>query len=127
MNVYSIAAVAALALHLFWILWILLGWLVTRHRPLLRWVHIGSLVYAILLEIFLWPCPLTLVEQWAETRAGLSSYREAFLVHYLQGLIYPNVSQAVVTGVSVAVCLFILGVHGWRWRQEWTGEKRAGK
>jgi hypothetical protein len=56
-NVYWTLAVATLALHLAWILWVLLGWLVTRNRPLLRWLHLGSLFYALGIEVFLWPCP----------------------------------------------------------------------
>ncbi|MFQ5737729.1 MAG: hypothetical protein ACE5JX_01855 [Acidobacteriota bacterium] len=53
MNVYRVLAVAALTLHLAWILWVILGWLVTHNRPWLRWFHILSLVYGILIEVFL--------------------------------------------------------------------------
>ncbi len=51
---------AVLFLHLFWSAWVLLGWLVTRCRPLLRTLHIASLIYAIVIELV--PrllCPLT--------------------------------------------------------------------
>jgi hypothetical protein len=36
------------------------GWIVTRNRPVLRWLHILSLLYSILIENVPWPCPLTL-------------------------------------------------------------------
>jgi hypothetical protein len=37
---------AVLFLHLLWCVWMLLGWTVTRRRPLLQTLHIASLVYA---------------------------------------------------------------------------------
>ncbi len=122
MNAYHLLAVTALALHLVWITWIILGWLVTRNRPLLRWFHILSLVYSILIEIFLWPCPLTIAEQWLQVRAGMQPYQESFLIHYLEVLVYPNISQTLLTWCAVGVCLFILGLYGLRFRRrlaEW--------
>lgn len=111
MNVYHLLAIAALALHLAWIVWILLGWLLTRRRPLLRWVHIGSVVYGMLIEIFLWPCPLTLAEQWLMRRAGREPYTGDFLLHYLEAVVYPDVPPLLLAGVAVAVCAGILGIY----------------
>lgn len=114
MNVFVMLAVAVLALHLAWLVWVMLGWLLTRHRPRLRWLHIASLVYGILIELFLFPCPLTYAEQWLEQRAGRQAYRESFLVHYIEGLIYPDVSPQVLTWSAVAFCFFILGLYALR-------------
>ena len=59
---------AVLFLHLLWCVWVLLGWTVTRRRPVLRTVHIASLLYAIVVESVPWiPCPLTVAETWLET------------------------------------------------------------
>lgn len=114
MNVYHALAVAALALHLAWIGWVILGWLVTRNRPWLRWSHLLSVAYSIFIEIFLWPCPLTFAEQWFHARAGVQSYQESFMIHYLEAVIYPNVSQMLLTWCAVAVCLAILGLYALR-------------
>jgi len=116
-SIYSVLALTALLVHLGWILWVLLGWLGTRGRHWLRWVHILSLLYSILIETLLWPCPLTLVENWAQRRAGAAGYEEPFLVHYLQSVIYPDVSPELITWVAAAVCLSILGVHALRFRR----------
>jgi hypothetical protein len=114
--------VVAFTLHAARILWVLLGWLATRGRPVLRWLHIGSVVYGILIEVLLWPCPLTLLENWSMTRAGEKPYEESFLIHYLESVIYPEVSQPLLTVVAVLVCVAILGVHGLRYARGRDGE-----
>ena len=117
MNVYRALAVAALALHFLWILWVAFGWLLTPRRPLLRWLHIGSVVYGILIELLRWPCPLTLAEVWFQRRAGGPAYRQPFLIHYLEALVYPELSETVVTWGAVAVCLVILVIYVRRFRR----------
>lgn len=117
MSFYRTLAVAALLLHLLWLAWVALGWLLTRRRPLLRSIHIGSLVYGILIEVFRWPCPLTLVEVAFVRRAGRVAYREPFLVHYLESIVYPDLSEAVVTAGAVMVCVAVLLVYVRRYRR----------
>jgi Protein of Unknown function (DUF2784) len=114
---YEILAGVVLALHLLWILWVILGSLLTRHRALLRWFHIISLVYGIGIEVGPWPCPLTLVEQWLQGKAGITPYSESFLVHYLEAVVYPDVPQGLLVWCASAVCVFNLGIYGRRfWR-----------
>jgi hypothetical protein len=109
--VYEVLAAAVLAAHLAWILWIILGALLTRRRRVLAWAHILSLGYGITIEIGPWPCPLTLLEQHLQSRAGMMPYRQSFLVHYLEALVYPDVPAALLTGCAVAVCLVNLCVY----------------
>ena len=120
MSVYHLLAVAVLTVHLGWIVWVIFGWLLTRNRPVLRWFHILSLIYSILIENLPWPCPLTVAETRFEELAGIQPYREPFLVHYLQELIYPNVSQALLAWCASAVCVAILGIYGLRFRRRRT-------
>ena len=115
MNPNHALALAAFLLHLLWLAWVALGWLATRRRPLLRWLHIASLIYGILIEIFRWPCPLTLLEVEFARRAGRTAYREPFLVHYLEKIIYPDLPEAMVTAGAVAVCAGILLIYAWRY------------
>jgi hypothetical protein len=84
-------AVAVLTLHLGWIVWVIFGWIITRNRPVLRWLHILSLFYSILIENLSSPCPLTAAETRFEDLAGIQPYNEPFLVHYLGVLVYPKV------------------------------------
>jgi len=51
MTIYILLAALVLALHLLFIAWVVFGALLTRRRPLLRWLHLGSLVWGVLVEI----------------------------------------------------------------------------
>lgn len=85
------------------ILWVIFGALLTRSRPLLRWLHIASLLWGILTEVLPWRCPLTLLENWLEGRAGIEPYQGGFLLHYLDKLVYPDISANVLTIAGVIV------------------------
>ncbi|HTT65709.1 MAG TPA: DUF2784 domain-containing protein [Bryobacteraceae bacterium] len=111
MNPYAALATITLAAHLIWIAWVIFGWLVARRRPVLRWLHFASLIYGIFIEIAPWPCPVTLLEQWLESKAGITPYREPFLAHYLDALVYPDVPEWLLISVAVAVCGFNLYLH----------------
>ena len=74
-KLYSGMAVAVLVLHALFLLWVVFGALIARSRPVLRWLHILSLVWGILTELTPWPCPLTILENWLEARAGVERTR----------------------------------------------------
>jgi Protein of Unknown function (DUF2784) len=78
---YSALAIFVLLLHVLFILWVVFGALLTRSHPVLRWPHIASLVWGILTELIPWPCPLTVLENWLEAKAGLQPYQGGFLLN----------------------------------------------
>lgn len=114
----SVLAEGVLLLHLVWCVWVVAGWMITRGRPVLRTLHIGSLVYAIAIELIPWPpCPLTVAETWLENRAGIEPARGPFLVHVLDAMVYPDLPETVVVGGAVLVCVVILAVYVQRYRR----------
>ena len=113
-GVYSHLAIVVLILHALFILWVVLGALLTWHRPILRRLHIASLVWGIFTELAPWPCPLTLLEHWLEAKAGIEPYQGGFLLHYLDRLVYPDVSATVLTIAAVTVCVLNLAFDGYR-------------
>ena len=113
---YSALATAVLFLHALFILWVVFGALLTRSRPVLRWLHIGSLLWGILTEVLPWPCPLTLLENWLEGRAGVEPYQGGFILYYLDKLVYPDISAKVLTIAGVVVCVANLAFYA---RQVW--------
>jgi Protein of Unknown function (DUF2784) len=120
-NVYSGLAVCVLFLHMLFILWVVFGALLTLSRPVLRWLHIVSLVWGILTELLPWPCPLTVLENWLEAKAGVQPYQDGFLLHYLDKVVYPDISASALTVAGVLVCVLNLAVYG---RRMWIGRRR---
>jgi hypothetical protein len=120
-GIYSALAVCVLFLHALFIVWVVFGAFVTRSRPVLRWLHIASLVWGILTELLPWPCPLTLLENWLEAKAGVEPYRGGFLLHCLDKLVYPDISATVLTVAGLIICALNLALYG---RQIWIARLR---
>jgi hypothetical protein len=120
-GIYSALAVCVLFLHALFIVWVVFGAFVTRSRPVLRWLHIASLVWGILTELLPWPCPLTLLENWLGAKAGVEPYRGGFLLHYLDKLVYPDISATVLTVAGLIICALNLALYG---RQIWIARLR---
>lgn len=114
MKLYSAMATCLLAAHLLFVLWVVFGAFVARHRPVLRWIHIASLMWGILAELFIFPCPLTALENWLELRSGIEPYQGGFLLHYLDKMVYPNICVVTLTVVAVIACALNLSFYAWQ-------------
>ena len=110
-NLYSALATVVLFLHALFIVWVAFGAVFTRSHPILRWLHIVSLIWGILTELTPWPCPLTLLENWLEQKAGVEAYQGGFLLHYMDKLVYPDISATTLTVAGVIVCAFNLALY----------------
>jgi hypothetical protein len=120
-NLYSALASVVLILPALFIVWVVFGAFFTRGRPMLRWLHIVSLVWGVLTEVLPWPCPLTLLENWLGSRAGVQPYEGGFLLHYLDKLVYPNIPAGILTAAGVVVCALNLALYA---RQGWLTIRR---
>jgi len=109
---YRLLIAAVLVAHVLFIGWVVLGALITQSRPWLRWLHIASLIWAVITELFV-PCPLTLLENWLEQRAGIEPYHGSFLLHYLDKLVYPDLPPSWLFAAAVIVCIANLGYYTW--------------
>ena len=118
---YSALATFVLFLHALFILWVVFGALLTRSRKILRWLHIASLVWGILTELLPWPCPLTLLENSLEGKAGVEPYQGGFVLHYLDKLVYPDISATILTVTAVIICALNLAFYG---QQIWIARHR---
>jgi Protein of Unknown function (DUF2784) len=112
---YSAAAVVVLGLHLAFIAWVIFGAFFARTRLLVAVLHMLSLVWALLVEMFPWTCPLTVAENWLEQQAGVAPYRGGFLLHYLDLLVYPNVPSVVLTIAAALVVAANVVIYWKRW------------
>ena len=117
MNGDSFLAAGVLIVHLLFIWWVILGAFFTRGRRILTGLHIASLAYAVVIEASPWPCPLTAVEDYFRQRASAPAYHDPFLVHYLEILVYPSVSELLLFWCAVAIAAVNLAVYAMRLRK----------
>ncbi len=100
-----------LLLHASFIAFVMLGGLLVLRWRRLAWLHLPCVAWGILIELTGWICPLTPLENRLRGAAGLNSYGDSFIGHYLVPLIYPPgltpriqyLLAAVVLLVNVAV------------------------
>ncbi|MBI5025356.1 MAG: DUF2784 domain-containing protein [Nitrospirae bacterium] len=104
---YRIAADIVVAIHFLWILFLIFGALLGRRYIGVKILHIGGLIFAIVMQVFGWYCPLTHIEIWLRQRHDPSlSYTGSFIINYAEKLIYIEISQEIIFVLTI---LLILG------------------
>lgn len=81
---------AVLLLHLTFIVFVLLGGLLSLRWPRLALVHLPAAVWGVLVEAAGWTCPLTPLEVALRQRAGQAGFTGGFVEHYLTAVVYPE-------------------------------------
>ena len=113
---YKITADFIVLVHLGWILFLILGALLGRRFRWVMWLHLGGLVFSIILQIQSWHCPLTQLEAWLRKRHDPSlDYTGSFVAHYAENLIYLEVPPAAVFIGTIGVIMFSTVIY-WRFQ-----------
>jgi len=120
---YQLFADAVLALHFTLVAFVVSGLVLILVGNLRgwRWVngwwfriaHLAAIGVVVAQAWLGATCPLTTLEMWLRAQAGLGTYRESFIEHWLQRLIYYEAPLWVFTGVYT---LFGLLVAATWWR-----------
>lgn len=86
---YLLLADAVLLLHLAFIVFVVFGVLLVWRFPRLAWLHLPAVIWAGLIELIGFTCPLTPLENQLLRLGGEAGYSGGFIEHYLLPLIYP--------------------------------------
>jgi hypothetical protein len=112
---YGLLADLVFALHLGFVLFVVLGGVAVLRWRRLAWLHLPAVVWVVLLEAFGWICPLTPLEVWLLRHAGESGYAGGFLARYLYPLLYPEgltqELQWLLAGLVLALNGFVYAVY----------------
>lgn len=103
-------ALAALVMvfHFSFVLFAVLGGILTLRWGRWAWVHVPAFLWAALIEFAGWVCPLTYLEIWLLEQSGESGYQEGFVEHYLLPLLYP---ETLTRDLQVILGLFVLSIN----------------
>ena len=120
---YQLLADMVLALHVAVVAFVVAGLVLVVAGNLRHWrwvnalwfrlAHVGAIVFAVAQAWLGMVCPLTTLEMWLRTRAGVNIYGGGFIEHWLQRLLYYD---APAWAFTLAYSLFgLLVVATWVW------------
>jgi len=100
------AADAVVVVHLFWILFLILGALPGSRWAWAKWTHLAALAFSIALQVFGWICPLTHLEVWLRKLGGAQPYEGTFIRHYVERIVYAEIpGNTLLIGTLIVVAL----------------------
>ncbi len=105
---------AVVVIHLLWIIFLFIGAYWGRRYLAVGIVHVSGLLFALLIQIAGWYCPLTILEDGLRERgfrqgAPSGAYAGSFIAHYAREIVYLDVSK----GFVFAATLLLIGVNAW--------------
>lgn len=111
--IYRALADLILALHLVFVLLVVLGGLLVLEWPRFAWLHIPAAIWGVLIEFTGWICPLTPLENSLRARGGEAGYSGGFIEHYIQPLLYPaGLTRSTQVVLGSVVLLLNLTTYG---------------
>lgn len=112
--IYRILADAVFVLHLGFILFVVLGGMLTWRWRWILWGHIPAALWGAIIEFAGWQCPLTPLENHLRRLGGEAGFENGFVEEYLVPLIYPGeLSYGVQIALGAAVLILNVLVY-WR-------------
>ena len=104
---YKIFADFVVLVHFLWILFLIFGALLGVRNKAIKYIHLSGLLFAILIQVFGWYCPLTHLEFWLRSRHNPSiAYAGSFIIHYMERLVYLEISQTGILLATIGLVIF---------------------
>jgi uncharacterized protein DUF2784 len=107
-TMYKAAADALALIHFSYILFVIFGGLLVLRYRWIAFLHLPAIVWAVLVEVEEWPCPLTKWENLALQRAGEPPLGGGFIAHHLFHLIYP---QGLTRRIEIDLAIVVIAVN----------------
>ncbi len=110
--IYRVLADIVVLIHFLWIVFLIFGGLLGVRYRAMKIFHVAGLIFALVVQLSGWYCPLTDLEVWLKARyaPGLA-YRGSFIMHYVEELVYIEVSHQVIVALTVFLCAFNVWVY----------------
>jgi hypothetical protein len=99
--------------HFAFVLFVVLGGILSLWWRRIIWVHIPLALWGALVEFTGWICPLTPLEHWLRLQGDGTAYRGEFIEHYILPILYPSgltrEIQLILGAFVVVINLLIYG------------------
>ncbi|MFH1242043.1 MAG: DUF2784 domain-containing protein [Pseudomonadota bacterium] len=99
--------------HFLWVLFIVFGIILVWRWPKIAFVHLGGLIFSLIINIFGWYCPLTYLENYLHALSvrGLG-YKVSFVQHHLVPIVYPDLPERTIRIGEILFVFVLLIVYG---------------
>jgi hypothetical protein len=118
---YQLLADLIVLVHVAFVVFAVLGGLLVLRWHRFVWIHLPAVIWAAIVELFGWLCPLTPVENWLRRRGGQAGYHSDFIAHYILPMLYPEeLTREVQITLGVFVLVINLLIYAWAFRTQKT-------
>ena len=111
---YRVLTDVVVVVHILFVLFALAGGVLLLWSKRFAWAHLPAVIWAMLVEMNGWVCPLTPLENFFREKSGELGYKFGFIEHYFIPFLYP---EALTRRVQIVLGVFVLGVnvgiYGW--------------
>ena len=109
--IYGLLADLTVLFHFLWIVFLIFGLGFALIKPKIAFVHMAGLLFALIMNLMGWYCPLTYLENYLISLHDLgSTYSGSFVATYLGHIIYPDLPERTIrAGEIIFVCLYVIG------------------
>jgi len=108
--IYKIVADSVVFLHLLWILFLVFGAFLGRKNKTVKIFHLSGLLFALLIQILGWYCPLTHLEIWLRSKPMPDLVcTGSLIIHYIAKIVYIELSRFII----LLLTLFLIGLNAW--------------
>jgi hypothetical protein len=116
--IYGMLADVVVLAHTAFVLFAVFGGFLVLRRRRVAWLHIPAVLWAALVEMAGWICPLTPLENLFRHRAGKDTYQSDYIEHYLMPVLYPEaLTRELQTALGLAVLFINVSVYTWVWHR----------
>jgi hypothetical protein len=104
---YKILADLVVMIHFLWIVFLFFGAFWGVKNKVVKIFHLSGLVFAFVIQVFDWYCPLTHLEVWLRSKHDFPlTYTGSFIIHYIEELVYIEHSRTLILFFTVLLCGF---------------------
>jgi hypothetical protein len=123
---YGFLADLVMVLHFGFILLVVFGGLLALRWQGFAFLHLPAVLWSLFLEFKPGTiCPLTPLEQSLRLRAGEAGYGGGFIEHYLEPIIYPDMSLHDQYFLGLGLFVLTVVIY-WRVYKKWRSSRRKG-
>ena len=116
---YQLLADLVVLVHVAFVVFAVLGGLLAARWRHLVWIHLPAVIWAALVEVLGWVCPLTPLENWLRQRGGERGYGSDFIARYILPALYPEeLTREVQIALGAFVILMNLTIYIWIFRRK---------